>query len=322
MSAVSKTSLGLQGVGKSRQALWLTVTIGCAWASLVSQMVIIVTGVFVRVTASGLGCPTWPECMPGSYAPVTVPATAYHAWVEFGNRLLTFAVAFTALASLASYLKLRRGRDTADTSQSLMWLASSGLTGTMLQALIGGISVRTHLSPAWVTAHFLVSCAILVAQTRYVHMLTPVGSLSEMGTRVGNEVGARLATVLVWCAGATVVVGTLVTGSGPHAGDINVTGRYPFAPVMVTSIHAVAAGGILVCTLALLRRSRAHASRLRTNAATLLALILAQGVVGYVQFRLALPPLMVVAHVAIAVAIWVGALRIRWSLSARETILQ
>ena len=318
MSAVSKTSLGLWGVGKSRQALWLKVTIGCAWASLVSQMVIIVTGVFVRVTASGLGCPTWPECMPGSYAPVTVPATAYHAWVEFGNRLLTFAVAFTALASLASYLKLRRGRDTADTSRSLVWLASSGLTGTMIQALIGGISVRTHLSPAWVTAHFLVSCALLVAQTRYVHMLKPVGSLSEMGTRVGT----RLGTVLVWCAGATVVVGTLVTGSGPHAGDINVTGRYPFAPVMVTSIHAVAAGAILVCTLALLRKSRTHASRLRTNAATLLALILAQGVVGYVQFRLALPPLMVVAHVAIAVAIWVGALRIRWFLSAKRTSLQ
>ena len=81
-----------------------------AWASMVSQMLIVVTGAFVRVTASGLGCPTWPQCMPGSYTPVTVPETVYHAWVEFGNRLLTFAVALTAVGSLVSYLLARRRR--------------------------------------------------------------------------------------------------------------------------------------------------------------------------------------------------------------------
>ncbi|MEY5144717.1 MAG: hypothetical protein RL745_78 [Actinomycetota bacterium] len=286
-----------------------------AWASLIAQMLIVVTGAFVRVTASGLGCPTWPECMPGSYTPVTVPETVYHAWVEFGNRLLTFAVAVTAIGALTSYIVARRRQALPQgfaISPIAALLAASALIGTAAQAVVGGISVLTGLSPTWVAAHFLLSAVILIAQTRYVAIfqLIPQEGINEQQGWIARR--TWLPVVMCVSAGITVVLGTVVTGSGPHAGDINVTHRFPLDPRIATMIHSIAAAVLVGTTsFAFLKRAQIPVM-LRRSATALIILQCCQGLLGFAQYQAGLPPLMVVAHVALAVSIWVGCLRFAW----------
>lgn len=292
----------------------------CAWASLAAQMLIVVTGAFVRVTASGLGCPTWPECMPGSYTPVTVPETVYHAWVEFGNRLLTFVVAVTALAALASYL-WARNRGALPVGRLPIrggpWLAASALLGTAAQAVVGGISVLTGLSPAWVAAHFLLSAVILVAQTRYVTGLELLAVDRHNARNASVVVGApsvtrRLPAAMCLAAAVVVALGTVVTGSGPHAGDINVTERFQIDPKLATWIHAAAAAVLVLLTIVVNIRRATIPRSVHRPALVLLLLQGCQAVLGVAQFTAGLPPLMVVAHVALAVTIWAGCLRLFW----------
>ena len=293
-----------------------------AWASLVSQMLIVVTGAFVRVTASGLGCPTWPECMPGSYTPVTVPETVYHAWVEFGNRLLTFAVALTAVGSLASYLLARRRQHFVTgilSRRSGIFLAASALIGTFAQAVVGGVSVLTGLSPTWVAAHFLLSALILIAQTRFVsaydeivHHRLEVASPDERTSLNWLRGKQWLPVTMCITAGLTVAFGTVVTGSGPHAGDVNVTERFPIDPRLATVIHSACAALLVAFTVYAVSRLRNIPQKVRPALVAVMALELGQGLVGYAQYQSGLPPLMVVLHVALAVCVWVGCLRVTW----------
>ena len=281
-----------------------------AWLALAAQLGIVVTGALVRLTGSGLGCPTWPECMPGSYTPVLHPATRYHAAIEFGNRLLTFVVLATAVAALvASRAHARR-----NPGQRLLLFAAVPLVGTFAQAVVGGLSVLTGLSPWWVAAHFLLSAAIIAATQIYVVKVTSGTPSSETGA---------VALPLRWLvvgASAVLLLGTAVTGAGPHAGDADVTQRFPWHPLLATALHSSAAWALLVGVVVCVRRTSAlpAADLRRLTSRRLLVLLIAQAAVGYAQTLLDLPALLVGLHVALAVLTWSGAVRLV-AVAARES---
>ena len=296
-SSAAAGASGLPGTAPVPRAVRVT-----AWLALAAQLGIVVTGALVRLTGSGLGCPTWPQCMPGSYTPVPHPATSYHAAIEFGNRLLTFAVLATAVAALVA----ARPHARRNPGQRLLAFAAVPLVGTFAQAVVGGLSVLTGLSPWWVAAHFLLSAAIIAATQVYVVKVTS----GPPSTAV-----APVALPLRWLvvgASAVLLLGTAVTGAGPHAGDADVTQRFPWHPLLATALHSSAAWALLVGVVVCVRRTASlpAADLRRLTSRRLLALLVAQAVVGYAQTLLDLPALLVGAHVALAVLTWSGAVRL------------
>ncbi|WP_409373013.1 COX15/CtaA family protein [Pseudokineococcus marinus] len=262
-------------------------------ANLVAQVGIVVTGGAVRLTASGLGCPTWPECSAGSYTPVYTPEMGVHAAIEFGNRLLTGVVTLTALAALAAVARLvLTGRRPA----GLLPLAAAPLVGVVLQALIGGITVLTQLHPATVATHFLVSMALVAASTVLLLRVregadgTPRPLVPRAPRVVARSAGAVL--------GAVLVLGTVVTGSGPHSGDAEHPVRLGFDTEVVSRLHAdaVVLLLVLVVALAVLLRRTGAPRRPRRRTAALLVVLLAQGVLGWVQYATGLPEALVAGH--------------------------
>jgi len=285
-----------------------------AWAALVCQLGIVVTGALVRLTGSGLGCPTWPECMPGSYTPVPHPATREHAYIEFGNRLLTIAVIVSAVAAVI--VGLRWARRTG--RRSLLGLAAVPLAGTVVQAVVGGLTVLTGLSPWWVSAHFLVSTLVIAGTQIFVVQLQQARDAEPAQVAVSPASSfapkVRSLTQLIMVSAAVVtVLGVVVTGSGPHAGDANVTARLPLPPLVATVLHSSAAWTVLICAFLLWRETRAPESHpmLRRASTRLLVLVLAQAALGYSQAALGLPIGLVGVHVLCAVLIWSGAVRLR-----------
>lgn len=260
-------------------------------ANLVAQIGIVVTGGLVRLTGSGLGCPTWPECVPGSYRPVVEQAEGIHSGIEFGNRLLTGVVGLTALAALLVVaVMVRRGR-----ARSLLLLGAAPLLGVVAQAVIGGITVLTDLHPATVATHFLVSMLLVAASTLLLDRATQPDGPRRPVTR--REV-LWLGRALVPVAGVVLVLGTVVTGSGPHSGDADEPARFGFDPAMVSRLHGDAVVVFVVLVAALLvglNRFGAPSSS-RRRVAALLAVTLAQGAVGAVQYATGLPEALVLAH--------------------------
>lgn len=267
-------------------------------ANVVAQVGIVVTGGLVRLTGSGLGCPTWPQCAPGSYTPTIEQAEGYHRFIEFGNRLLTFVLAVVAVAALYAAVKHLRRRH-------LTVAAALVLGGVALQALIGGITVLTSLHPVTVSLHFMVSAA-LIAAASYLwfarhepraprHLLVP-----------------RLAVMLAWAttavAGIVLALGTVVTGSGPHSGDAEAPARYGFDPRTISWLHADAVMlfvGLLLGTLIAVRLTGAaagtpRAERMTTAWRSVLLVTVAQGLIGYVQYLAGLPEVLVLAHMLLA----------------------
>jgi len=262
-------------------------------ANLVGQVLIVVTGGAVRLTGSGLGCPTWPTCTVGSYTPVYSPEMGLHDDIEFANRLLTFVVGLLAVATLAAVSRLVvRGHRPAP----LLALGAAPLVGVVLQAVIGGITVLTHLHPATVATHFLVSSALVAASTALLLRVredadAPPRPLVALPVR-------RLARAAGVVLGAVLVLGTIVTGAGPHSGDAVDPVRLGFDTAVVSRIHADAVVLLLVLVVALLvllRRGAAPGTTRRRGAA-LLAVLLAQGLVGWVQYATDLPELLVGLH--------------------------
>lgn len=249
-----------------------------AVASLVANIGIVVTGALVRLTGSGLGCPTWPRCTETSY--VSHPALGLHGAIEFGNRMLTFVLVVVALGTwLSAFLSRPGGHPRRD----LRWLAGGMALGIPAQAVIGGISVLTQLNPFIVALHLLVSMVLialsvwLVRRTRDVRA-TPVGP-------------ARTALVAAAYASLwlSVWLGTVVTGSGPHAGD-EFAPRTGFDGGLVTHLHS----GAVYLTVAL---TVAGVVALRSWAAmVLLAVELGQAAIGVAQYNLGLPIGLVLAH--------------------------
>ncbi|MGY1826502.1 COX15/CtaA family protein [Blastococcus sp. SYSU DS0541] len=272
-----------------------------ALANVVANGAIVLTGGVVRLTGSGLGCPTWPRCTDESF--VTTPEMGIHGVVEFGNRLLTFVLAVLAVALVVVVVRSPR--------RDLRPLATAAFLGIPAQGVIGGITVLTGLNPWTVAAHFLVSMGLVA--------LTTVLWLRSREPGVGQPllkppfrllVGAiAVVTALV------LVMGTVVTGSGPHSGDPD-AGRTGLDPELVSHLHADAVFLLLGLTVALLVALYATDSpgRVRRAARDLLVVQLAQGVVGYAQYFTGLPILLVLLHMLGAVLITAYTARLVWSV--------
>ncbi len=275
-------------------------------AVLAANIAIVVTGAAVRLTASGLGCPTFPRCTDSSL--VVTRAMGVHGLVEFTNRMLTFVL--TAVVATAVIVAWRARRSDLRTPALLL------VGGIVAQALLGGVTVLTGLNPVTVMAHFLLSMVLIALATRAFESATRppvVPGPPVAAVHPALVLGGR-AAVLV--SALLLVAGTVVTGTGPHSGDLHATRRLPFDPADVTQLHAdlvfLLVG--LAVGVALALRAAGGPPGASRRAHTLLWLLLAQGVVGYVQYFTGVPGGLVAVHVLGACLTWVAALRLALAL--------
>ncbi len=265
------------------------------------QSALVVTGGAVRLTGSGLGCPTWPECTPGSYTPVPHQAEGQlHAWIEFGNRLLTFALLFSALSVIAHVLLTRR--------RDLRLLAAGQLLGILGQGVLGGITVLTDLHPLPVAGHLLLSIILIAGATSLYSRRHSPNQKSAAPTKTISI----LSQLHIVTAFVVIVLGTLVTGSGPHAGDEKAR-RFDFDIQTVAWIHADAVIFLMGLTVALLVTASLE-QRTKKAIYIFLGISLAQGAIGYTQYFTGIPEALVAAHLAGATIFWIAAWRIRLSI--------
>ncbi len=255
-----------------------------AWASLAVNVLIVLTGGVVRLTGSGLGCPTWPRCTEESFTPHG--AMDVHAAIEFGNRMVTFLIAGVAVATFVA--AWRHGRP------ALTRLALVLALGVPAQALVGGVTVLTDLNPWVVSLHLLVSLAMVAVA---VVLVQRVGE-SDGPPRPTVAPGvARLVRAVFVAGWAVLYAGTVVTGSGPHAGDVDAP-RNGLDPADLSRLHTdlvMLLLGLTVAAVLVVLRSEAP-RRLQLAALTLLAVELAQGLVGAVQYARDLPVALVTLH--------------------------
>ncbi len=260
------------------------------------QAFLVLTGGAVRVTGSGLGCPTWPECTPDSYTPVAGQAEgALHAWIEFGNRLLTFALFFAAVAMVA--VVIRSGR------KDLRLLAISQIAGIFGQAILGGITVLTKLNPLSVASHFLLSIALIAA----AHSLL----IRSKAHRIEKPLVSPFLTAHTLLTVIVIAAGTLVTGAGPHAGDADAP-RLKIAIETVATIHGFLVVALILLTIAgIYRKWQNFAFDTQRYLIIFLAACLVQGVIGYAQYLLGVPEALVAAHLLGSSLLWIAAWRVR-----------
>jgi heme a synthase len=278
-----------------------------ALANVVANGAIIVTGGVVRLTGSGLGCPTWPRCTEESF--VTTPELAGHGVIEFGNRLLTFVLTAVAVALLVAVLRSPR--------RDLRPLAVLAFLGIPAQAAIGGVTVLTGLNPWTVAVHFLVSVVLTaVATVLWLRSREP-----GVGQPLVRRPIALLVAGIAAVTGAVLVLGTIVTGSGPHSGDVDAndvpTGdRMGFDIELVSQLHADVVFLLVGLTIALLVALYATDApgRVRRAARDLLAIQLLQGGIGFVQYFTHLPVVLVLLHMLGAVLVTVWTARLVWSV--------
>lgn len=267
-------------------------------ALLTLQAGLVVTGGAVRITGSGLGCPTWPECTPGSYTPVPHQAEGQlHAWIEFGNRLLTFALVAVSLAVLIHVLYKRR--------RDLRSLAIGQLLGILGQGVLGGITVLTDLHPLPVAGHLLLSI-VLIAGAASLY------SRREYSARPRTDLDKltkRISLLHIGLTFVVIILGTIVTGSGPHAGDEKAQ-RFGFDIRVVAWLHADAVIALLGLTAAFFILVRSDKELVR-RIAVFTAIALAQGAIGYIQYFTGIPEILVAAHLLGATLVWIAAWRIR-----------
>jgi cytochrome c oxidase assembly protein subunit 15 len=268
-----------------------------ALTSVIVNVLIVVTGGAVRLTNSGLGCPTWPSCTDSSLTPTK--KYAIHGIIEFTNRQLTFVLVIVAVATWVVAMLLRSERG----------LATWAALGIPAQAVLGGLTVLTHLNPWLVALHFLLSMAIIVVT--YV-----------MWWRLGPRPAAPLPTAgrrLAWATTAvtatTLVIGTVVTGSGPHAGDLQ-SGKVHRTGLKVSSVAQLHADAVMVLIgltigMVVLAYALRSGEVFRQAVVALLGVELAQGFIGYLQYFLHVPPLLVGLHMLGACLLWLAALRVQ-----------
>ncbi|MFC4497302.1 heme A synthase [Streptomyces ovatisporus] len=281
-----------------------------ALAALLMSVFIIVTGGAVRLTSSGLGCETWPKCSSDSlYA---TSEMGVHGAIEFGNRMLTYVLsAAVGWAIVASRAAKPRRRGLSRLAWSQFWLV-------MGNAVIGGVTVLTELNPYTVAGHFMLAIGLLTVTT-----------LTWLRAREGDEkprplVGKRvkqLVQVLTVLTAALVAAGTVVTGAGPHAGDSSAVPRMPVDWRTVAQVHADLAWLVVALTLALWLVLRAVDAPARPCRRTrdLMIVLLAQGLLGYVQYFTELPEVLVGTHLLGAALVWVAVLRVLLSVRERGT---
>ena len=260
------------------------------------QALLVLTGGAVRVTGSGLGCPTWPECTADSYTPVEGQAEgALRAWIEFGNRLLTFLLFFTAVAMVI--IVIRAGR------HELRLLAFSQIAGIFGQAILGGITVLTKLNPFSVASHFILSIFLIAA----AHSLL----IRSYAHRISEPRRSNFITVHTLLTFIVIAVGTLVTGAGPHAGDAK-TPRLDIAVATVATIHGFLVIALILLTIAgIYKRFKNYADDTSRYLSIFLAIALAQGIIGYAQYLLGVPEGLVALHLLGSSILWIAAWRVR-----------
>lgn len=255
-----------------------------------SQAAIVVTGALVRLTGSGLGCPTWPQCAADSFVPVESQVEGFHKWIEFGNRLLTFVVFAIAILSFAYLLYQRRKRRSLP--KNVLKLAAIPVLGTIAQAILGGITVLTDLNPYTVAAHFLLSIVII-----YFSVLNRI--IAEFPASIYKSANQNILARLLLLVGSIVIfLGVITTGSGPHAGD-EVAQRFSIDTQIVAWLHADMVWlftGLIIASYFVNRNLWLY---------KLTITVLLQMVVGYSQWFTDLPWALVAIHVALAVTLWV-----------------
>ena len=267
-------------------------------ALLTLQAGLVLTGGAVRITGSGLGCPTWPECTPGSYTPVPHQAEGQlHAWIEFGNRLLTFALVAVSLAVLIHVLYKRR--------RDLRSLAIGQLLGILGQGVLGGITVLTDLHPLPVAGHLLLSI-ILIAGAASLYSRREYSARSRTDL---DKLTKRISLLHIGLTFVVIILGTIVTGSGPHAGDEKAQ-RFGFDIRVVAWLHADAVIALLGLTAAFFILVRSDKELVR-RIAVFTTISLAQGAIGYIQYFTGIPEILVAAHLLGATLVWIAAWRIR-----------
>ena len=270
-----------------------------AIASLVANIVIVVTGALVRLTGSGLGCPTWPRCTADSY--VTHPALGLHGAIEFGNRLLTFALIVVAVMTWLSAMAYR------PRSRRLRWLTAAMALGIPAQGVVGGITVLTRLNPFVVAIHLLLSFVLIALAVWLVRLTWALAAAPSSGWGVRF---ARIAFVGMWVA---VWLGTVVTGSGPHAGDEHSV-RTGFDPATVAHVHAVAVYLTIAATFGAVFVVR------NTPSLLLLAVEVLQAGIGLSQYHLGLPIGLVLLHLLGAALAVAAATNLFLSVRRREPV--
>ena len=285
-------------------------------ALLVLQAGLVVTGGAVRLTGSGLGCPTWPECTDGSIGPVITQAEdQLHAWIEFGNRLIAWLILILALAALVYIVKKLKSRNDF---KRLRLLAILQILGFLGQVVLGGITVLTKLNPISVSAHFVLTLPLIAGALALRHRVLdrPVLQLQPM-TRTVTKVVTALSFVVL-------LLGVVVTGTGPHAGDADAK-RYPFNFEAVSILHADSVIALICLAIALYLvvkvSESAEVKKLFGRMILIfLAICLAQGAIGYLQYLTGLPELLVGAHLLGATLVWIHAWRLNLTGRASEKV--
>ena len=285
-------------------------------ALLVLQAGLVVTGGAVRLTGSGLGCPTWPECTDGSIGPVITQAEdQLHAWIEFGNRLIAWLILILALAALVYIVKKLKSRNDF---KRLRLLAILQILGFLGQVVLGGITVLTKLNPISVSAHFVLTLPLIAGALALRHRVLdrPVLQLQPM-TRTVTKVVTALSF-------AVLLLGVVVTGTGPHAGDADAK-RYPFNFEAVSILHADSVIALICLAIALYLvvkvSESAEVKKLFGRMILIfLAICLAQGAIGYLQYLTGLPELLVGAHLLGATLVWIHAWRLNLTGRTSEKV--
>jgi cytochrome c oxidase assembly protein subunit 15 len=311
---------------KSRAAAWtrpvlsptMTSMRRLALAGVIANTAIMSTGAAVRLSSSGLGCPDWPRCSTADIvASKNAGQTLVNTWIEFGNRLLNFPLVIVAALIFVAAWRFRPGGPGTGRQRGLVWLAAAQPLGVVAQAVIGGIVVLTKLDPVAVSIHFLVSASVVAAAVVLHVRCTDTG-------REGPPVRRDLRLISAVLVGVTVLMlaaGTVVTGTGPLAGDAGVP-RYGLPLEGVTQLHADIGWlltGLSVALVVGLRFSGAPGRAVRAGW-IVLAAIGTQGVIGYVQYFNHLPAGLVWVHVTGSVLVWIAVLRLFLALRERTPV--
>ncbi|MFC4889763.1 COX15/CtaA family protein [Streptomyces beijiangensis] len=281
-----------------------------AMAALVMAVAIVVTGGAVRLTGSGLGCPTWPKCTDQSLT--TTSAMGFHGIIEFSNRMLTYVLcAAVGWAIIAARAAEPWRRDLTRLGWAQFWVVMSN-------AVLGGVVVLVGLNPYTVAAHFLLSAA-LIAIAVVTWQRTREGS-TEPRPLVGRPV-VQLTWLTVVAAGALIAVGTVVSGAGRHAGDSSDVERIPLDWTMIAQLHADLAWLVVALSVALWFVLKAVDAPVgpRRRARDLFLILMLQGVLGYIQYFTKTPEILVGLHMLGACLVWIGVLRVLLSLRERPT---
>lgn len=279
------------------------------WANLIAETAIIVTGGLVRLTGSGLGCPTWPQCVDGSLTPTVTQEQGYHKYIEFGNRTLTGVLGVLAVLAVVAVFAAYRHR------RRMIWLSLGLVGGVVSQAVVGGITVRTGLNPWIVAFHFL--CSIVMVAMCVMLLRGDEDTDDGPGALLVPALVHRLGWLTALVGAAVIVLGAVVTGSGPHSGDAKTPARTGFDPRFVSWMHADAVMLFCGLVIAMLVATILTGESARVAAAWRMVLLVTvlQGVIGYTQYFTALPWLLVLLHMLgaalLTIALTAGLLALR-----------